>query len=113
MAEFQIPEESLHCGYSIEKGNAILSDHEYRLSQSNVVSIDIGWKVVSVAVLIFSVELSIPYMMGMVELCIQHNTKCVNHAHKDIVWLILKFLKLSSSCTSCMSILLIEWHFDS
>ena len=40
-------ERPLHGGYSIEEGSAIISDHQYRLSQSNVVKIDIGWKVVS------------------------------------------------------------------
>ena len=48
MAQLQMSEKPLHCGYSIEKGTAIISDHHHRLSQSNVVSIDIGWKVVSV-----------------------------------------------------------------
>ena len=47
MAQVQTTEKPLHCGFSIEKGSAILSDHKHRLSQSNVVSIDIGWKVVS------------------------------------------------------------------
>ena len=46
MAQLQMAEKPLHGGFSIEKGSAILSDHQYRLSQSNVVSIDIGWKVV-------------------------------------------------------------------
>ena len=36
-----------NCGYSIEEGDAILSDLRHLLSQSNIVSIDIGWKVVS------------------------------------------------------------------
>ena len=49
MAQLQTTGVPIHCGYSIEKGIAIISDHEHRLSQSNVVSIDIGWKVVNVA----------------------------------------------------------------
>ena len=33
---------------SIEEGQAILSDHSHLLSQPNIVSIDIGWKMVRI-----------------------------------------------------------------
>lgn len=72
MAQLQMAEMPLHCGFSIEEGSAILSDHEHRLSQSNIVSIDIGWKEVSACcdMLLYSffvechnnAQLFIPYM---------------------------------------------------